>query len=161
MSLFISESYGTDRHLWCTSEKNTWYFSKGSPKRYIWSATEIIKGTCCVQQLADTHNLLDVTHQQSSLCCFRINFVSLYATRALGLSWSVGSKSAEPKGKVPPDQASRSYIKLVSAGGHSAYFEGCFLGSQSSNRCPEIKNLIFIHRTLLKSRPYTCKGLNF
>lgn len=146
-------------------KRNTLYFPKCSPKRHIWSATEIAKGTCCVQQLVDAHNLLDITRQQSGLCCFCINFVPLYVTRALGLSWSVGSKSAEPKWKVPPDQASRSYIKLVSAGGHSAYFEGCFLGSWSSNWCPEIKNLILvtpiIHRTLLKSRPYICKGFNF
>lgn len=45
-------------------KRNTFYFSKSSLKRHIWSATEITKGTCCVQQLAaDAHNLLDVTHQ--------------------------------------------------------------------------------------------------
>lgn len=55
--LFISESYGTDRHLWCTSKKkHITLLSKCSPKRRIWPATDITKGTCCVQQLTDAHN---------------------------------------------------------------------------------------------------------
>lgn len=37
------------------------YFPKCSPKRHIWSATDITKGTCCVQQLMDTHDSLDIS----------------------------------------------------------------------------------------------------
>lgn len=65
MLMFISESCGTDRPIYSALLKGTHYISQSalSLKRRIWSATEITKGTCCVQQLVDTHNFLDVTHQ--------------------------------------------------------------------------------------------------
>lgn len=53
------------------------------------------------------------------------------------------------KGRFHLTKPVGAILSFVSAGGHSAYFEGCFLGCWSSNQCPEIKSLVFITTIIL------------
>lgn len=61
--------------------------------------------------------------------------------------WAANSLSQ--KGRFHLTKPVGAILSFVSAGGHSAYFEGCFLGSWSSNQCPEIKSLVFITTIIL------------
>lgn len=146
MLLFILKSYGTDRLIYGTHLKGSaLYFQNPLQKdTFGQPQTSPERGTCCVQQLADTRNSLAVTNSQSGLGCVRGNFVSLCV---LPEPWDFhglwAANRLSQKGRFHLTKPVGAILSFVSAGGHSAYFEGCFLGCWSSNQCPEIKSLIF------------------